>query len=124
MPSPYEQKPLRTRNALRLLVLAPGPLEDPDIHISIYCTNLEASKSSFEAVSYTWGAESPRKSVQCGGNGWDQQLDVTFNCYSALRHLRHLSYVDEMIDSKENGVDLPPPAESVVHSLEMIVQCP
>ena len=83
----YENASLRTRNAFRLIELSPGSQDDPDIHLIIRSTNLTAASKTFQAVSYTWGAEIPSKSIFCG-LGDDQRLDVSLNCYTALRHLR------------------------------------
>ena len=88
MASVYEKIPLPTRNALRLLQLSPGAQDDPDICLTIQRTNLGAARFTFEAISYKWGAEKPRKTIHCGP-GHRQQLEVSLNCYTALRYLRH-----------------------------------
>ncbi|VUC22238.1 unnamed protein product [Clonostachys rosea] len=88
MDSPYATAPLRTRTAFRLLELSPGCPDDPRIHVTLRNTNLAAAESSFEALSYTWGAETPRKPIHCGKSG-REQLEVTLNCYTALLNLRH-----------------------------------
>ncbi|CAM1503162.1 Fc.00g079380.m01.CDS01 [Cosmosporella sp. VM-42] len=87
MVSPYEEVPLRTRNAIRLLELSPGTLDDAAIHINLLRTNLAAARNTFEAVSYTWGTNSLHRAIyhgRCHGG----QLEVSLNCYTALRYLR------------------------------------
>ena len=84
----YKEASLKTRNAIRLLELFPGAPDDPIIHIAIYRTNLKAAKSTFEALSYTWGNEKLRKTIYCCANR-TQQLNISLNCYTALRYLRH-----------------------------------
>ncbi|KAI3317547.1 HET-domain-containing protein [Xylariaceae sp. AK1471] len=83
----YEYRPLRTRADIRVLELLPGPFDNPIMHCNIVSTNIKAATGKFEALSYTWGDPTPCKTIFCNEN--NARLDVPFNCYNALRYLRH-----------------------------------
>ncbi|KAI0907361.1 HET-domain-containing protein [Ustulina deusta] len=81
----YRYVPLRD-GEIRVLELSPSSFQDPVIHCNIKSIRIEPD--SFDAVSYTWGASSStRVTIIC--NESHDQLDVPFNCYNALRHLRY-----------------------------------
>lgn len=82
----YNHRPLRHHDSIRLLRLHPSTEDDAPIVCSIFCTRLSATRSKYEALSYTWGAENPPQHVLCRNSA--SVLHITPNCYGALRRLR------------------------------------
>lgn len=64
-----------------------GVFGNPSYHSEVHCELLETSLDdhpSYEAVSYTWGGQTPSQPVNCEG----KQMLVTRNCVDALRRFR------------------------------------
>jgi hypothetical protein len=74
----YLYWPLEGKNAIRLLELQPGSLED-QVVCHLVPTTIDASPP-FEALSYVWGSTEDKYVIQCDGN----PFFVTANLKSAL----------------------------------------
>ena len=83
MSTTYHHEPLRLANGTRVLTLQPSADMDEVIAIELTEVDLGASPQ-YEALSYAWGNVNEKLAISCHG----QELLVTTNCHSALRHLR------------------------------------
>ena len=74
---------------IRVLTLLPGKFGNGDIECTLQKTSLnhisEDLNGGYEALSYTWGTSSNRKTIHLDG----KRFKVTPNLYDALRYLRH-----------------------------------
>lgn len=117
------------QNQTRLMSLSPGNYGDP-----IICTlstmtimkpesgrgeEFESSgvKSTYEALSYTWGDPSPVFTIQINGD----RLPVAHNLFFALQYLRHETdprdlWIDAICINQQ---DLKERSEQVVHMLQI-----
>ncbi|KAI1123577.1 HET-domain-containing protein [Nemania abortiva] len=87
MSESYQYMPLQGRGSIRVLDLSPGSPESPSIHCNIRSVNISGkTRPEFEAVSYTWGEDSPPESILC--NTDNARLLVSPNCHEMLRTLR------------------------------------
>jgi hypothetical protein len=83
----YTYRPMRNGDSIRLVYLH-HPLDDSaPITISIFRAPLSDAKLEYEALSYTWGNQYSKQTVFCRNP--PSVLEVTQNCYSALRRLRN-----------------------------------
>ncbi|KAI5866516.1 hypothetical protein GGS23DRAFT_550945 [Durotheca rogersii] len=84
----YQYCRLSSPRSVRLLTLLPSPSLTAALELTLTEASLESitsqAKNGFEALSYVWGARVGTVPISCDG----QQLLVTPNCESALRHLR------------------------------------
>jgi hypothetical protein len=83
----YKHRRLKSPRSIRVLTLAPSPATAALLEVSLTEIPLDATSSrrlSYEALSYVWGAPKGDRPLICDG----EQLLVTPNCESALRHLR------------------------------------
>jgi hypothetical protein len=72
---------------IRLLLLQPGPPEDPIIIISIVHSQLRLSAvNPFEALSYAWGDAYAQEQILTPSG---EVLSVTLNLANALRRLQY-----------------------------------
>lgn len=69
--------------SIRLVLLKLAATPDEVIHYSLVETSLD-SALEYSALSYTWDSQSPSCPIECG----DGKLNVTPNCWAALRRLR------------------------------------
>ena len=83
----YPYRPLRYEDSIRLIQL--HPCEDVNGPIKFFLLSARLSETSwgYEALSYTWGAEYPKQAIFCQSP--QSVLEVTQNCYSALKRLRN-----------------------------------
>ncbi|CZR70285.1 uncharacterized protein PAC_20187 [Phialocephala subalpina] len=96
--------PLQERDEIRLLSLLPGTEEDP-----LVCSLTHARRSEnppYEALSYMWGAESPKKKVILNG---DERI-IGENLWFALGYLRYtdrprVMWVDAICINQENSME-------------------
>ncbi|OCK81570.1 hypothetical protein K432DRAFT_14361 [Lepidopterella palustris CBS 459.81] len=86
-PGQFRYCPLQHSNDIRLLRLKPGDLHS-NIQISIRHEHLN-ERLRYEALSYTWGDPTKKKSISCNEAG--DTLSVTRNCNAALRRLRRVN---------------------------------
>ena len=89
MPTAYEYDKLPSSTAIRLVNLEGGIAEDT-LRCNIITTTLEA-QSVYEALSYVWGDENDKPTIQIGTQHEDRQLCITKNLAAALRRLRYPS---------------------------------
>lgn len=84
----FQHRRLSSPRSVRLLTLLPSPSLTAALELLLTEVSLdrvsEQGKNGFEALSYVWGSPVGTVPVSCDG----QQLLVTPNCDSALRHLR------------------------------------
>ncbi|KAJ4298023.1 hypothetical protein N0V90_005922 [Kalmusia sp. IMI 367209] len=79
----YLYTPLTGSFSIRLLLLQPAAALDEAIRCSLVETPLD-SALEYSALSYTWDGQSPSCPIECD----DGELNVTPNCWAALRRLR------------------------------------
>jgi hypothetical protein len=82
----YTYHPMRNEDSIRLIHLHHSVDDSAPITISILRARLSDAKLEYEALSYTWGKQYPKQTVFCRNP--PSVLEVTQNCYSALRRLR------------------------------------
>lgn len=84
----FQHGRLSSPRSLRVLTLYPSPSFTATLQFTLTEASLDSitsqSTDGFEALSYVWGSPVGTVPVLCDG----QQLLVTPNCESALRHLR------------------------------------
>ena len=83
----FKHRRLSSPRSVRLLTLLPSPSLVAPLKLSLTEKDLDSltpSNNDFEALSYVWGSPVDKVPVSCDG----QQLLITPNCESALRHLR------------------------------------
>jgi hypothetical protein len=79
----FSYNPLQAENVeIRLLKLLAG-CETSDVECQLIHTPLNEN-SDYEALSYTWGSETPLKTISLNGHNFN----IRENLDSALRHLR------------------------------------
>jgi len=79
----YQHRQLQNTDSIRVLHLLPGAFDD-DINVELAEVTLSRSPP-YEALSYVWGSPTPTDPISCHG----EDILVTANCISAMRHLRH-----------------------------------
>jgi hypothetical protein len=79
-------EPLPVYDCIRLLRLHPGDTEH-DIECSLVVVDIEASKDSYESISYVWGDPKDTVGVWCNG----LRVAITVSLANALRNFRLLS---------------------------------
>ena len=75
---------------IRVLTLSPSEDLSADIHVFLETISFSRSQQdvpSYEALSYTWGSRTERKTIYLD----DTPFEVTSNLDTALRYLRHAS---------------------------------
>jgi hypothetical protein len=82
----YTYRPMRNGESIRLIHLHHSVDDSAPITISILHARLSDAKLDYEALSYTWGNQYSKQTVFCRNP--PSVLEVTQNCYSALRRLR------------------------------------
>ncbi|POS87510.1 hypothetical protein EPUL_002113 [Erysiphe pulchra] len=82
--SPAFTYPPITTNQIRVLTLHPGQCDSP-IVITIQKHDLSTVNESYEALSYVWGDQTRKVTIQCNG----AELRITKSLYVALRQLRY-----------------------------------
>jgi hypothetical protein len=82
----YAYHPMRNEDSIRLIHLHHSVDDSAPITISIFRTRLSDAKLKYEALSYNWGNHYSKQTVFCSNP--PSVLEVTQNCYSALRRLR------------------------------------
>jgi hypothetical protein len=85
--SKYTYRPMRNGDSIRLIHLHHSADDSAPITISILRARLSDAKLEYEALSYTWGKQYLKQTVFCRNP--PSILEVTQNCYSALRRLRN-----------------------------------
>ncbi|XXH02441.1 hypothetical protein Hte_008816 [Hypoxylon texense] len=89
----YAALPLNTRTSIRVLDLDES--KDGPVTGQLRVVDLD-EHPFFTALSYVWGEYSePKDTISCNG----QQIEVTKNCLSALRHLRGFGPLTIWVDS-------------------------
>ncbi|KAH7410638.1 heterokaryon incompatibility protein-domain-containing protein [Cadophora sp. MPI-SDFR-AT-0126] len=83
----YSYRPLRHGDSIRLIHLQPSDDDSAPIKFSLLRARLSDANLDYEALSYTWGAEYPKQTIFCQNP--PSILEVTQNCYSALKRLRN-----------------------------------
>lgn len=78
----YQYAPLQSGRQIRIMHLEPALNFDDDIHCSLHPTTL--GTSSYEALSYVWGAGTRKGRILFG----DKYLEITDNLDVALRYIR------------------------------------
>ncbi|CAG9975548.1 unnamed protein product [Clonostachys byssicola] len=107
---PYSGPPLPTQNHIRLISLTAG------IDNSIVCEfkTVEIDTAPvYEALSYTWGDPSNRKTIAIkdpGESAGSKDVSITANCFSAFRCLLkskppRLLWVDDLCIDQSNTVE-------------------
>jgi hypothetical protein len=100
----YAYDELPDGNYIRLLTFQPGAKND-----KIVCTLATVflpDAPHCEALSYVWGDETHKKSIECSGN----RLDITRNLHEALLHLRskdqrRVLWVDAICINQEDNFE-------------------
>jgi hypothetical protein len=85
--SKYTHAPLTGTNNTRVIHLQPARKRDAPVQFSlkeICLDDVKTGKTSFDALSYAWGAKVGDRPVSCDG----KIMLVTENCLHALQHLR------------------------------------
>ena len=82
----YTYRPMRSGDSIRLIHLHHSVDDSAPITISIFRARLSDAKLNYEALSYNWGDQYSKQTVFCRNP--PSVLEVTQNCYSALRRLR------------------------------------
>ncbi|CZR62776.1 uncharacterized protein PAC_12673 [Phialocephala subalpina] len=85
----YTYRPMRNKDSIRLIHLHHSVDDSAPITVSILRARLSDAKLEYEALSYTWGNQYSKQIVFCRNP--PSVLEVTQNCYSALRRLRNAS---------------------------------
>ncbi|KAK6858249.1 HET-domain-containing protein [Apiospora arundinis] len=80
----HRHKPLGSPDLIRVLDLQPSRSPSAPIQCKLRQVPLDGSGTTFEALSYVWGARAGDQPIICDG----QRLLVTPNCHSALVQLR------------------------------------
>jgi hypothetical protein len=80
----YIHRPLVHENDIRILHLQPARHFNDPLQCRLTEGNLNDKRSKYEALSYVWGSPTGNRPLICEGD----QLLITPNCESALRHLR------------------------------------
>jgi hypothetical protein len=83
----YAYHPMRNEDSIRLIHLHHSVDDSAPITISIFRARLSDAKLKYEALSYNWGNQYSKQTVFCSNP--PSVLEVTQNCYSALRRLRN-----------------------------------
>jgi hypothetical protein len=83
---PHLYQPLQHGGSIRILVLHPSLNDSYPILCTILHAQLYFDPLEYEALSYTWGSTDKTSTIQFD-NG-KSELQVTQNCYDALRRLR------------------------------------
>jgi hypothetical protein len=107
---PYQYCCLPSPTAIRLIELLPGKEPDP-ICCALSAVNIEDAPP-FEALSYVWGDPKTPRPILCFNHDDISQprnstLQVTVNCWHALRRLRHgdqsrLIWIDAICINQED----------------------
>jgi len=91
---PYQHRPLSSARSIRVLRLEPAEHTSEEIKCRLEEVSLD-EVSDFDALSYSWDAQSLSHPVLCGfkslnADGTDSYgvLKVTYNCLAAMRQLR------------------------------------
>jgi Heterokaryon incompatibility protein (HET) len=84
---PYAHQTLSAQSSIRILTLEPASDFNAPLRCRLTDVNLNREEISYEALSYVWGSATGTNSLSCEG----QELLITPNCESALRHLRFKS---------------------------------
>lgn len=79
----FEYQPLHNPNSIRVIELLPALNRDKPIIIKLSISPLDPPVQ-YEALSYTWDDQKPRREITCDG----ASLCVTENVFQALRQLR------------------------------------
>ncbi|KAK8054589.1 hypothetical protein PG994_009656 [Apiospora phragmitis] len=83
----HRHRPLSSEGSIRVVDLLSGAKEEV-IHCELREVDLDRDLddrgAQYEALSYAWGDSHDRNVIQCDG----QPLEVTVNCWHALRQLR------------------------------------
>ncbi|RKF56433.1 Heterokaryon incompatibility protein 6, OR allele, partial [Erysiphe neolycopersici] len=82
--SPAITYPPLSSHQIRILTLHPGQCESP-IVTTIQNHDLNTVDESYEALSYVWGDQTRKVTIQCN----DAELRITKSLYEALRQLRY-----------------------------------
>lgn len=82
--SPTFAYPPISSHQIRILTLHPGQCDSP-IVITIQKRDLNTVNESYEALSYVWGDQTRKNTIQCNG----AELRITKSLYVALRQLRY-----------------------------------
>ncbi|KAK8859682.1 heterokaryon incompatibility protein-domain-containing protein [Apiospora arundinis] len=80
----HRHKPLGSPDLIRVLDLQPSRSPSAPIQCKLRQVPLDDSGTTFEALSYVWGARAGDQPILCDG----QRLLVTPNCHGALVQLR------------------------------------
>jgi len=83
----YPHCPLRYDDSIRLMHLQPAAGENDSIEFSLQDSRLSDANLGYEALSYTCGADHPKQLIFCQDPS--SILQVTQNCYGALKRLRN-----------------------------------
>ncbi|KAI0467786.1 HET-domain-containing protein [Xylaria cf. heliscus] len=86
MSSSYQYTPLQARDSIRVLELLPSDAQNPDVHVKIKHTNIEAARNKLVALSYTWGSSAPCRTIY--NDDGNTRLEIPSNCYDAIRCIR------------------------------------
>jgi hypothetical protein len=93
----YKYRPIRHKDSIRIIHLDSSVDDNAPITFKILQSRLSDVKLEYEALSYTWGAQYPKQRAFCRNP--PSALEVTQNCYSALRRLRNDSVRQIWIDA-------------------------
>lgn len=82
----FEHDPLSSPRSIRLIKLLAAGSKQLPLAVILYevCLDEAVGADSYEALSYLWGTPEGSLPLSCNG----EQLLITPNCDSALRHLR------------------------------------
>lgn len=88
----YEHLPLEHEKSIRVLVLFPSQNRDDDVQFRLLTKRLSHSdlkdiEPTYEALSYTWGDPTDTARIY-SDQGANASLEVTRNCFNALKALR------------------------------------
>lgn len=87
----YKFTPLESPDHIRLLVLHPAKYEEDRIECQLITTSLacDAPRYIYEALSYTWGTESPRHKIYIRA---DSPSPSSYSLRDEARHIIHKIY--------------------------------
>ncbi len=83
----YRYRPLLEGKYIRLLAIHPSPIDDSIVICSMLHGSIAETKGKYEALSYTWGCDTPSNSMIIDG----KIAYVRDNLFEAIKHLRLIS---------------------------------
>lgn len=83
----FQHTPLTEERRTRIIEVLPAKTESAPIKTRLREAPVDGSPQPYDALSYTWGGQTPDRTIQCNG----KLLEVTANVEGAIRGLRDRS---------------------------------